>query len=251
MQENVIKPVRPFIIKVGKKLRPFFNKILSFYSTIPDQPVYNPSILPWVSMIEANAEIIRKEWEQLVDKYHSESVNAPSLKDISPDHVRIAADKRWKSFFLQGYGLRIMENCKLMPKTSALIDKIPNLNSVFFSILEPGAIIPSHYGVTKGLLTCHLGISVPKEQENCWIDVDTQRLYWTQGKCILFDDTYKHSVANDTNETRVVLLFQILRPEKSFGKILQDLFMTAIRHSAFVKEAYANFIKINEQQASH
>lgn len=251
MQKKIIKTKRPFIIKMGKKLRPYFNKVLSRYSEIPDQPVYDISVLPWISVIEANADIIRKEWEQLVQKYQNESVNAPSLRDISPDHARIAADKRWKSFFLQGYGLRVMENCKLMPKTAALIDKIPNLNSAFFSILEPGAVIPPHYGVTKGLLTCHLGVAVPIDQKNCWIDVDTQRLYWVQDKCILFDDTYRHSVENDTNQTRVVLLFQVLRPERGFGKVVQDLFMMAIRRSAFVKEAYDNFMKINKQQILH
>lgn len=243
------KPARPFLIKMGKKLRPYLNRVLAHYSVIPDRPVYDPSMLAWVAMIEDHAEDIRKEWENMVEKYRNETANAPALRDISPDHARIAADERWKSFFLQGYGLRVMENCKMMPKTAALIDRIPNLNSAFFSILEGGAVIPPHYGVTKGLLTCHLGIKVPDEREKCWIDVDTQRLYWTQDKCILFDDTYNHSVKNETPQTRVVLLFQVLRPERGFGKIVQDVFMSAIRRSAFVKEAYANFIKINREQA--
>ncbi|WP_246091481.1 aspartyl/asparaginyl beta-hydroxylase domain-containing protein [Swingsia samuiensis] len=228
---------RPLLIRIGKYLRPVFNRILAHYSLFPNEPVLDPYDLPWVKSLEQHGPQIRQEWERL----NQERDVAPPLKEISPDHARIADDQRWKSFFLYGYGFRVAENCAKAPFTAALASRIPNLNSAFFSILDPGAEIPPHFGVTKGLLTCHLGVSVPRKREECWINVDGQKIEWENDRCILFDDTYEHWVKNNTDEQRVVLLIQILRPERSVGKLLQKLFMTAIRKSAFVKDARKNF----------
>lgn len=244
---DYVRRRRPLIIRIGKKLRPLLNKILAEHSLIPNVPVFNTSIFPWIAELEKSAPEIQQEWQELTEHHNSEVGNAPSLRDISPDHAKIAHDKRWHSFFLQGYGVKAEENCAIMPKTAAAISKIPGLNSAFFSILEPGAVIPPHYGVTKGIVTCHLGIRVPKDRDNCWIDVEHERLLWTERKCILFDDTYLHCVKNNTDEHRIVLLMQVLRPEHGLGKFLQDAFMWIIRRSPFVKDAHKNFMTLKDK----
>jgi aspartyl/asparaginyl beta-hydroxylase (cupin superfamily) len=42
--------------------------------------------------------------------------------------------------------------------------------------------------------------------------VGDKMIYWEEGKCVIFDDTHKHEVWNDTNGIRVVLLFDVFRP---------------------------------------
>jgi aspartyl/asparaginyl beta-hydroxylase (cupin superfamily) len=60
--------------------------------------------------------------------------------------------------------------------TAALVRQIPDLNSAFFSILEPGATIPRHRGVTRGPVTCHLGLIIPDTREKCVMKVEDNEL---------------------------------------------------------------------------
>ena len=42
--------------------------------------------------------------------------------------------------------------------------------------------------------------------------VGDKMIYWEEGKCVIFDDTHKHEVWNETNGIRVVLLLDFCRP---------------------------------------
>ena len=55
---------------------------------------------------------------------------------------------------------------------------------------------------------------VPHQQDRCWIKVDGIQRHWAAGEVPLFDDTYKHEVANDTDEDRVILLLHLRRPRR-------------------------------------
>jgi len=123
--------------------------------------------------------------------------------------------------------------------TARLVDQVPGLNSAFFSILTPGAHIPSHRGVTKGLLTCHLGLSVP-DGTGCRMEIDGSVIQWAEGEAVFFDDTYRHEVWNATDQTRIILLIQFERPMRFLARIVSRLFLFGIRRSAFVKDARRN-----------
>jgi beta-hydroxylase len=51
--------------------------------------------------------------------------------------------------------------------------------------------------------------------------INNNKYTWSEGKDILFDDTYIHRVENNTNETRVVLFLDIRR---QFDNIIIDYF---------------------------
>jgi len=226
---------RPLTIRLGKKLRPTINQMAARSSKVADAPLLDESALPWTRHVRSQWRRIRDEARAVLA--HLDAI--PPLNDISPDHARIANDNRWKSFFLHGYGQRSEENCRRAPATAALADGIPDLNSAFFSILAPGAHIPRHKGVTKGLLTWHLGLDVPSQPENCRMRLADELLHWRAGQSFLFDDTYPHEVWNDTGDVRVILLVQVRRPMRFPGSIGPDLFLWGIRRSAFVRDARA------------
>ena len=147
-------------------------------------------------------------------------------------------------FFLVGYGYPIEENLARCPQTAAAIAQIPGLNSAFFSILAPGTHIPDHRGVTKGLITCHLGLVVPSDGD-VRMRVHDRIVRWAEGETLVFDDTYRHEVWNETGGTRVVLLIQAERPLRQPGKWFADFFMGFVRRSAFVQEARENIHRWN------
>lgn len=229
-------PRRPLVIRIGKKLRPLADRLIARFSSIPVSPLLDPPLFPWVATLEDRWTVIRDEAHSVLR--HQAAI--PPLNQISPDHARIAGDGRWRSFFLYGYGHRIEENCRRCPATAAMVDRLPGLNSAFFSILEPGAHIPRHRGVTKGIFTAHLGLVVPQHGDACRMQVGPETVRWHEGKMLIFDDTYPHEVWNDTGETRVVLLLQLQRPLRLPGAIVSSLFLGGIKRSAFVKDATAN-----------
>jgi len=84
--------------------------------------------------------------------------------------------------------------------------------SVLFSLLRPGAHILPHHGFTNVRLICHLPLLVPAK---CGMRVGNETRPWHEGKLTIFDDSMEHEAWNSSDELRVVLLFDIWRPELS------------------------------------
>lgn len=232
---------RPLIITIGKHLRGIFDKLIASSSVVANDPVLDVRAFPWTQMLRENWETIRDEARAVALRGEA----APSLATISPDHRSIAEVNKWRSFFLWGYGYRIDDNADRCPRTTALVEQIPGLNSAFFSILAPGTHIPDHRGVTKGLITCHLGLIVPRDGD-VRMRVHDRVVRWAEGETLVFDDTYQHEVWNDTGSTRVVLLIQFERPLRQPGRWFAELFMGFVKRSAFVQEARDNIDSWNQ-----
>jgi beta-hydroxylase len=226
-------PPLPPLFRIGKRLRHRVSALIGRSSTVGDTPVYDPKLFGWIPELERRWPEIRAEVDSLLARQDA----IPPLADISPDHRRIAPPGKWKSFFLFGYGYRSEENCARSPKTAEAVARIPGLNSAFLSILDPGAHIPRHRGVTKAILTAHLGLIVPLRREACRMQVDEEMLTWEEGKALVFDDTWFHEVWNDTDQQRVILLVQFRRPTGPIGRIVGGLFLAAVRRSRFVQDA--------------
>jgi beta-hydroxylase len=230
--ERAVPPLPP-LFRIGKKLRHRIGAVIARSSKVGDAPVYSASHFPWIAGLEARWPEIRAEAEEMLAREEG----IPPLAEISPDHRRIAPPGKWRSFFLWGYGYRNEGNIARCPRTAAAVADIPGLNSAFFSILAPGAHITRHRGVTKAILTAHLGLIVPKQREACRMQVDEQVLYWDEGRTFVFDDCFHHEVWNDTSEQRVILLIQFRRPAGLIGRLLGGLFLAGVRHSRFVRDA--------------
>jgi beta-hydroxylase len=231
---------RPLTIRVGKKMRGTLDRLVAASSLVPNDPVLDMRTFAWTQELRSNWRAIRDEAVAVALRADA----APSLADISPDHRKIAERDRWRSFFLWGYGYRIEENLARCPTTARLMRRVPGLNSAFFSILAPGTHIPAHRGVTKGLLTCHLGLVVPRDGD-VRMRVDDRVVRWAEGETLVFDDTWNHEVWNDSSGTRVVLLIQFARPLRQPGRWIADAFLGLIRRSAFVQEARRNLARWN------
>ena len=228
------KAWRDFLIENGKKLRNGVNGIVFRFSKVGNPPVFDTRVFPWTKMLEEHWEEIRDEALAVLEQRDA----VPPLKDISPDHARLAENNdKWQSFFIWGYGYKMPSNAARCPRTTALVEQIPGLKSAFYSIFAPGAHIPSHRGVTAAMITCHLALIVPKERDKCRMQVDDQMLHWEPGKTLVFDDTFRHEVWNDTAEDRVILLVQFARPLRFPGNLFANFFLWLIRMSPFVQDA--------------
>lgn len=237
------RPVRAFVKKNGKKLLRRLAQFQSRQSKVPDTPVLDSSHFEFIESFENEWETILEEAKAVLKYKHV----IPGFQDISPDQYRLAKGNNWKTFILFGFGKRLETNTQLTPKTADLLEAVPNLQTAMFSILAPGYRIPAHTGVTKGVLRAHLGLIVPQKEKDCWIRIDQDIISWSPGKAFVFDDTYEHEVHNDTDEERVILLFDFDRPMKPLGRWLNKFVLQAIKFTAFYKEPKKN-LKTAEQR---
>jgi aspartyl/asparaginyl beta-hydroxylase (cupin superfamily) len=225
------------VVRAGKRLRHVFDGLIRASSLVSTAPVLDVRAFPWTRELRGHWQAIRDEAVRVALPEGA----APSVAAISPDPCTIAAVDQWRSFILCGYGYDIHANLARCPATSRAVRDIPGLTSAMFSILAPGTHIPAHRGVTKGLITCHLGLVVPRDGD-VRMRVDNRMLRWAEGETLVFDDTYEHEVWNDTGSTRVVLLLQFKRPLRQPGRWLADLLLDLVRRSAFVQEARRNLL---------
>ena len=206
------------------------------YSLVGDQEFFSPAVFPWISELETNWQTIREELDEVLRRRE----DIPNFQDISPDQAHLAKEDRWKTFFFFGYGIDAPGNCARCPKTAAILKKIPNVKTAFFSILAPHTRIPPHCGPYKGVLRYHLALIVPEPTRGCGLRILNKVAHWEEGKSLLFDDTFEHEVWNDTDGTRVILFMDVLRPLPYLIGLLNRTIIKAIAASPFVRDAKRN-----------
>ena len=223
-------------VALGLWLIKRIERILIRYSLVPDTPFLAPSEFSWVRTLEADWKVMRTELDRLLEAPE----RIPNFQDISRDQYNISRDDKWKSWFLYGYGYKMENNCKACPETTRILESIPGMFTAFFSVLAPGKHIPLHRGPYRGLLRCHLALIVPEPRQDCWIEVGGETSTWEEGRCIVFDDTYRHRVENNTGDRRVVLFIDIKRPLGFPGSLLNRVVLFLIRLSPYIQDARRN-----------
>jgi ornithine lipid ester-linked acyl 2-hydroxylase len=220
--------------RVGDRLLKQVNRAIARQSKLPVQPFYEPSDFPWVAPIEQGWATIRAELDALLA--HTEAL--PNFQDISTDQYNLTDDDRWKTYFFYGYGFRSDANCARCPETTRLIETIPGMETAMFSILAPGKHIPPHDGPYKGVLRYHLGLVVPDAPaDRVGIRVGGEVAHWAEGASLVFDDTYQHEAWNDTDQTRVVLFVDVVRPLREPMRTFNAAVIKVIGWSPFIQDA--------------
>lgn len=181
---------------------------------------HDPVRLPWTAPIaHAYPEILAEVTELAANRgahQHSEA-------------DKLASAGEWRRFELIKLGIAPPEARRRCPRTVEALESVPEIaehGAAYFAIAAPGTRIVPHYGPHNARLRVHLGLRVPTD---CWIEVGGQRRTWTEGECIVFDDSFEHSVGNDGDADRIVLIFDVWHPELSAAErgaltyLLRDL----------------------------
>ena len=234
---------RQLVYTSGEKLTRVLERFFSRQSLVKDTPFLSNADFPFLQMFTDNWEKIRDE-VQVILKNREE---IPAFQEVSPDQSKIAQGKNWRTFFLYGFGEKLNKNCAQAPFTSSLLAKVPNIEISWFSILSPGYHIPPHQGVSKGILRAHLGLLIPKDAESCRIRVDNEFRVWKPGQIFVLDDTYEHEVWNNTDDERVILIFDFDRPMKWQGRALLHFLIRVMKFTAFYLEPKKNLANFEDR----
>lgn len=182
-------------------------------------------IFPTSTFLENRWLDIRRECLSALDNFN----NLGNVGNVGQNFIVEDEDfwKGWKTFPLRMFGVDNEENMRKCPLLAEILKSDKNIPTAFFSIMEPGKTLTSHYGPFKGILRYHLGLIVPPEESGpCFISVDNEIYDWKEGEGILFDETYKHFVHNKTPYHRVVLFIDVKRPfNSSLLTLLNDFIL--------------------------
>lgn len=182
----------------------FLDEQASYNGDMP--PFFQKEKYPWVSILEDNWQIIRNEFENYINgtiELEKSSVNPPYLSN--PDG--------WQNQYFWNFLWKKHTNCKRFPKTYRLLQSVPNLIFAEFTCLKPKSRVLPHIGETNVTIRGHLGIEVPEKLPIMGIQVKDQIKGWENGKVVLFSDAHRHTVWNDSNKPRFVLVFDVLQDE--------------------------------------
>ena len=188
-----------------------------FFPGLPQIQFYDRAAFPWLDAVEAATPAIRAE---MLEVMRDPKALQPYVKSdpSRPANAQagMADNPDWSAFYLWKDGAPVAANATRCPRTMEALAGVPfprvrgRMPSILFSVLRPGAHIPAHNGFINTRLICHLPLVVPRGSS---FRVGNETREWVEGKAWVFDDTIEHEAWNRSGETRVVLLFELWRPE--------------------------------------
>lgn len=190
-----------------------------YFPGLPQIQFHERRAMPWLDEVEAATDDIRAELVEVMKEpglfkpYVEGHANRPRK-----DQMGMLNNPAWSAFYLWKNGDVVPENAARCPRTLAALRNVPLARvpyrspSILFSLLKPGARIPPHNGLINTRFVCHLPLVVPGK---CVFRVGNDQREWVEGRAWAFDDTIEHEAWNGSAETRVILLFDVWRPELS------------------------------------
>ncbi|HEV8406988.1 MAG TPA: aspartyl/asparaginyl beta-hydroxylase domain-containing protein [Sphingomicrobium sp.] len=210
--------VARFVSNASRRTRHFHQEPTDFhYPGLPEIEFHDREQFPELDAVEAAVETIRREFDALIAAEAAEMV--PYIQ--YPDHVPVAQwaelnkNRNWTAIHLLQNGQRVEANARHCPETMEVLARLPQPNvpgaspNAMFSLLAPRTRIPPHTGVANTRLVCHLPLIVPP---NCRFRVGATTRNWEAGQAFVFDDTIEHEAWNDSDELRVVMIFDLWPP---------------------------------------
>lgn len=178
-----------------------------------------------LKILENNKEIIINELKNILNKkwisydsihkdkydYFSQVKEENVFKKFKSLETNLNYDKLnpgWKTYVLIFNG-KITSYSKGFENTMSILKKIPGVKHAGFSCFEPGAISDYHTDNNFDTYRYHLPLIIPKG--DCKFKLLNK--YYTFNNPIIFDDSCKHQVWNNTKDNRIILIIDIYRKD--------------------------------------
>ncbi|KAL3215077.1 hypothetical protein MRX96_006659 [Rhipicephalus microplus] len=157
----------------------------SLYSVdgLKAQPWWDPNETPYASDLKE----LEKHWIDI----KNEALSLMTDKGFKPEAENLRDSGDWKQFEMFVRGRKIERNCRLAPKTCALI-----------SLMKDAA------GCKRG----QAKFSCPPKVR---IRVANETREWKEGKVLMFDDSFEHEVWHEGDSLRLVLIVDFWHPDLS------------------------------------
>lgn len=203
-----------------------------YFPGLPQRAFYERAEFDWIAPMEAMTSAIVEELAAVrADKpdfapYVETPANRPAPNNPLRD------DPSWGAFYFWQNGAPVADNAARCPAVMEALSHAPmpviegRSPMALWSLLKPGTHIQPHNGLLNTRLICHLPLIVPPD---CALRVGAETRAWQTGEMLIFDDSIEHEAWNRSAQTRVILLFEIWRPEigaeerEALGRLFQAI----------------------------
>lgn len=206
---------------VSRRTRAYHSEATHFhYPGLRELEFHDPAQFAWLPAFEAATETIAGEMQGAAAATAAELVPYIQYAQGKPlaQWEGLNFNPAWTAIHLIDRGRTIEANARLCPQTMDLLGQVPQPwiggcgANAMFSLLAPRTSIPPHVGVANFRLLCHVPLVLPGQ---CWFRTGASRCEWEQGRAFVFDDTIEHEAANESDQLRVVMIFDTWHPDLS------------------------------------
>lgn len=188
--------------------------------TVPGLPTvayFDRDLFGWFDALEAATPMIVAELQaalQTADAQFEAYIQRPPGSPLN-QWADLNNNRAWSTLHLWRDGQPIAAAQAVCPQTTALLRSLPLANqpgyapTAMFSVMQPHTHIPPHTGSANSRAIVHLGLVVP---DKCRFRVGNEVRAWRVGEAFAFDDTIEHEAFNDSDDVRVVLIFDVWNP---------------------------------------
>ncbi len=184
---------------------------------LPAIPFFERSLFVWCEELEAKTGIIREELTAVLEQDRGRFSPYIAYEPGQPVNQwkELNHSRRWSTLHLWRNGAPVPATQERCPETTRALSALPMADigglcpNAMFSVLAPHTRIPPHHGETNARVVVHLPLIVPP---GCRYRVGYEERDWKVGEALIFDDSIEHEARNDSDEMRVVLIFDTWNP---------------------------------------
>ena len=203
-----------------------------YYPGLAQRRFFDPADFAWFAEMLALLPAMQAELAVVLEAdgaftpYVHRTANRPAPSNP------LLGKQDWSAVHFWKDGVQVAENAARCPATMQALDcaplpQVPGRSpNAHWSRLLPGAHIQPHHGMLNTRLICHLPILTAP---GCTLRVGSETRSWEDGVPLVFDDSIEHEARNAGPQQRLVLLFEIWRPEigtedrEALGRIFQAI----------------------------
>jgi hypothetical protein len=188
-----------------------FNQLR--YGNPESTPLWDAETVPLGRWMNEHYPTFREELQAILN--HPEGDAYEMLRKADGSIESLATPGGWDAIRIVRYGHWNDLFCQVAPKTCELlrtrpeIAQCPYVNTNYYK-LWPGAHLKPHFG-NAPRLTASLAVVAPQPLKTA-ITVGHMTTIWKEGKTLIIDDTYAHSVSHWGTEPRYVLATWFCHP---------------------------------------
>ena len=219
-----------------------FSFIITLFTRTPpflDKKEYFPNYI----LFENEFSNIKQEVISLLNKtnggkeigFTKDTFDSKENSYIGQD-VDVELNRGWRVFHVKLSKYYSEDAQRIFPTLCKVLDESPDVINCSVSILDEKTFIPIHNGYYKGMLRFMLPIIIPKDYTNVFLCNNYEKYYWTEGVGVLWDDTFPHKVFNHTDEVRIVLYMDVIRPISGILGKLNTGLIKLLSNSNMIKD---------------
>jgi hypothetical protein len=188
-----------------------------YYPGLPQRRFFEVSEFPW---FEAMLTLVPAMQDELAAVLGTGAEGFAPYVEREPNRPApnnpLLGKQDWSALHFWRNGRIVEDNAARCTATmqalgAAPMPRIPGRSpNAHWSRLLPGAHIAPHFGMLNTRLICHIPILTAPD---CSLRVGSETRGWLDGVPLIFDDSIEHEASNPSAQPRVILLFEIWRPE--------------------------------------